>query len=314
MNGVEIPTFSRSVSLSPQQQTLYDQQTAMGSQLNALGASQLSRLSDTLSQPLNLDGLPNAVTSVGADVGTDASRQRIEDALMQRLNPSIQQQGDSLETKLVNQGLVRGSTAFNQAMDEQNRSSNDARLAVVGQAGQEQSRELSDAISSANFQNTARQNALQERLTTRETPINEVAALMNGGQVTAPQFSAFNPGNVAGTPVGQYVYQSAAQNMDAWKTQTQQDAAARSSLYQLGGAALGGLASFGVSRSDRRLKRAIRDLGVRLANGLRLYAYRYLWSDEPQVGVMADEVEGVFPSAVITDALGLKWVDYGQVA
>ena len=198
-------------------------------------------------------------------------------------------------------------------MDEASRASNDARLAVVGQAGQEQSRELSDALSSANFQNTARQNALQERLTMRETPINEVAALMNGGQVTAPQFSAFNPGSVAGTPVGQYVYQSAAQNMDAWKTQQQQDAAARSSLYQLGGAALGGLGRAAFS-SDRRLKRSIRDLGVRLASGLKLYAYRYLWSDAPQVGVMAEEVERLLPGAVLTLRSGFKAVDYAKVA
>ena len=36
----------------------------------------------------------------------------------------------------------------------------------------------------------------------------------------------------------------------------------------------------------------------RLPNGLDLYRYRYLWSDTPYVGVMAQEVASVDPDAV----------------
>lgn len=61
--------------------------------------------------------------------------------------------------------------------------------------------------------------------------------------------------------------------------------------------------------SDRRLKRDIEHVGV-LPNGLSIYNFRYLWDDEPQVGLMADEVERVHPDAVISGPFGFKAVDY----
>jgi len=84
--------------------------------------------------------------------------------------------------------------------------------------------------------------------------------------------------------------------------------------------------------SDIRLKRDIEPLG-RLDNGLGLYRYRYNWSDQLYVGVMAQEVAQYDPAAVVRgpdgylrvyyDRLGLKlqtweeWVastDFGQEA
>ena len=61
--------------------------------------------------------------------------------------------------------------------------------------------------------------------------------------------------------------------------------------------------------SDIRLKRDVVPVG-RLANGLGLYRYRYLWSDTAYVGVMAQEVELVRPDAVVRGADGFLRVDY----
>lgn len=63
--------------------------------------------------------------------------------------------------------------------------------------------------------------------------------------------------------------------------------------------------------SDRRLKRNIKKIGE-FENGLNIYSYDYVWG-EPSVGVMADEVEKVFPDAVIIHNSGYKMVDYGKV-
>lgn len=71
----------------------------------------------------------------GAD---DVARQRIEAALFERLNPQLQLQKDALDTKLANQGLAYGGEAYGKAQDDYNRATNDARLAVVAQGGQEQ--------------------------------------------------------------------------------------------------------------------------------------------------------------------------------
>jgi hypothetical protein len=72
-----------------------------------------------------------------------------------------------------------------------------------------------------------------------------------------------------------------------------------------------GVAGLGASIfSDRRLKHRIVRIGE-LA-GLPLYSFRYLWSNAPQMGFMADEVERIIPEAV-GRAFGFKTVNIGKV-
>ncbi|WP_457662467.1 tail fiber domain-containing protein [Sinorhizobium medicae] len=93
-----------------------------------------------------------------------ADRQKVEDALMQRLNPQMERDRAALETRLTNQGLQPGSEAYNRAIDEANRSSTDARLGAILSAGQEQSRLAGLANQSATFQNSAQQQAYNQQL------------------------------------------------------------------------------------------------------------------------------------------------------
>lgn len=67
----------------------------------------------------------------------------------------------------------------------------------------------------------------------------------------------------------------------------------------------------GIAPSDRRLKKNIIKIGE-LPNGLNLYEFEFLWSNERVRGVMADEVEKVMPEAV-GERLGFKTVNYGMV-
>jgi outer membrane immunogenic protein len=65
--------------------------------------------------------------------------------------------------------------------------------------------------------------------------------------------------------------------------------------------------------SDVRLKRDVNLVG-RLDNGLGLYSYRYLWSADVYVGVMAQEVALIRPDAVQRDPLtGYLGVDYRRL-
>ncbi|MEY9782560.1 tail fiber domain-containing protein [Sinorhizobium fredii] len=93
-----------------------------------------------------------------------ADRQRVEDALMQRLNPQLEQDRAALETRLANQGLQPGSEAYNRAIDQASRQSNDARISAILNAGQEQSRLAGLANQSATFQNSAQQQAYNQLL------------------------------------------------------------------------------------------------------------------------------------------------------
>lgn len=60
--------------------------------------------------------------------------------------------------------------------------------------------------------------------------------------------------------------------------------------------------------SDRRLKRDIRPAG-HTKEGYPQYRFKYLWSDQEHLGVMADEV----PPELVVEIGGFKAVDYGRV-
>lgn len=79
-----------------------------------------------------------------------------------------------------------------------------------------------------------------------------------------------------------------------------------------GGGGASDMAKAAVILSDRRTKRNIVKIGSR-PDGLNVYAYNYLWSDDPQIGVMADEVKQIKPHAVITLDNGLMAVNYGAL-
>jgi hypothetical protein len=70
--------------------------------------------------------------------------------------------------------------------------------------------------------------------------------------------------------------------------------------------------SSGSSSSDIRLKRDVRLVAV-LPSGIRLYRFRYRWSDETYVGVIAQEVRKVRPDAVSQGVDGYLRVDYARL-
>ena len=70
--------------------------------------------------------------------------------------------------------------------------------------------------------------------------------------------------------------------------------------------------------SDKRIKTNIKPAG-KLSNGIPLYEYEYkpefkaANGDGKFIGVMAQEVEKIIPSAVFRHPSGYKMVDYKQV-
>ena len=63
--------------------------------------------------------------------------------------------------------------------------------------------------------------------------------------------------------------------------------------------------------SDQRLKRNIVKLGTR-PDGLGVYEFEYIWGGGRQIGLMAQEVQGVYPDAV-GEAGGYLTVNYSKV-
>lgn len=99
---------------------------------------------------------------------------------------------------------------------------------------------FNNQLALANAQTGQRGVALQEALTQRQTPLNEIIALMGGGQVQQPNFANYQGGQVANTPVGEYVYQSNASDARNAQIQAQQQNAMLTGLFGMGSAGMYG--------------------------------------------------------------------------
>ncbi len=331
MTTRDIPLWERITSLSPQEQAKYDKTNTVQQKFLDIANSQAGRLESSLGKPLDFSGVPDYTKDVlakilAAPTGTDfsADRTKVENALYDRLNPQLERDRAALENQLVNQGFTRGTEAYQNELDSANRQSNDARLGVIAAGGQEQSRlqqmqqtDFGTMLQQLQAAGTSRDRSIQELMTQRNAPINEISALLGQSQVSMPQFTPYQAGTIANTPVGDYVYKSADINQKNDQMAAQQQAATTGGLFGLGAAGLGALGKSGAmsglsglfALSDRRAKTDIRPAGM-LRNGLPLYVYRYRGGDDDQLGLMADEVEALHPEAV-REFGGLKHVNYG---
>ena len=217
----------------------------------------------------NITGMPDAPRA--QDRGSVA--QSIFDRNFSMMMPGIDKTNQKLITNLQARGIPIGGAAFNDAIGEQQRNTEDtiSRLAMDADiaSGQEQSRLFGlDAAS-------------------RQGAIAELVAAMGGGYNppgTAPS------GNAAGVNYSGLVGQKYQADLAAHNQKQQASAQTAGALGSLGGAM--------IMKSDRRLKRDIVAIGRR--GPFTLYQYRYLW-DRPGTirrGFMAQEVLRLLPRAV----------------
>lgn len=163
-------------------------------------------------------------------------------------------------------------------------------------------------LQSAQFANTAQQQNLAQQQSLYNQPLNQITALMSGGQIQNPQFQAYTGQNVAPAPTfaatqaqGQYAQNTYAQQMAAYNAQMGGIGSIAGAL----GTAAGGI------WSDRRLKSNVVRIGDHPRLPIGVYAYDIFGRREP--GVMADEVLAVRPEAVSFDPSGYMKVDYGAL-
>lgn len=290
--GQRIPRVTANTTLSPEQQKLYDQNTGLSISLNDIAKQGLDYVKQVSNKPVDLNSLPALQTG-------DSAVKGVTDALMARLQPSIDRDRVALDSKLANQGISIGSDAYKTAQDLQGQRENDARSQAIVQG-------FNSGIASGQMTNQARQQALQEQDYQRNAPLNMLNALRTGNQVQGPQFS-----NVAGGAQAQAAPVYAATNdayqgaLNRYNSQLQGYSGLLGGLGSLGGAAL-------FKFSDRRLKQNIERL-FETASGLGVYAFNYIWSKVLEIGFMADEVEKIYPSAVGYNDEGFAFVDYSKV-
>ena len=158
----------------------------------------------------------------------------------------------------------------------------------------------------ANTRQAQRQAALQEMLTRRQLPLNEMNAFLTGQQVTAPNFSGA-PNTTAGRGTGADYTGAVNSQYGAAMNNFGINQAQQNSMW--GG--LGNIASM-FSFSDVELKEDIEQVGS-LPDGTGLFNWNWKDGSGSDTGVLAQEVEMRDPSAVRLHPSGFKQVDYAKV-
>lgn len=204
---VAVPRYTQTTTLAPAQQQMLEQQNQAGIGVNDLALSQIDQLQNTLGSPIDTSGLPNYQYTSGNDYSAD--RQRVEDALMERMSKYASQDREAMDTRLATQGVSQGHEAYKNSADEFNRNLTDQRLAAILGAGTEQSRLANMELAGLGFNNQTRGAQAQEMFALRNQPINETGALLSGGQVTLPQFQPMYRQGMEPAPVASSIYNSA---------------------------------------------------------------------------------------------------------
>lgn len=195
--GDGTPHLTATQTLSPEQQQLYNTQTQTQQQLGQIGVDQTKKIAGILNTPFDLNTAANTQQS---------------DMATKLLDPSWNQRAQSFESDLLNRGINPGTEAYTNMHrdfgDERSRAYNNAALQGRGQA-------------------------VQEALTNRNQPLNEITALLGSSQVQQPNFV-----NTPQSQVASPDYMGAVNNN--YNQKMQQQNALYGAVGSMAGSALGG--------------------------------------------------------------------------
>lgn len=264
----DIPRYTATTTLSPEQQKLQQLNTQTQQNLGQIGVDQSAKIGGLLGTNVNLD---------------TATEGKIDALGRQRLDPQFAQSEDALRTRLANQGIQPGSAAWNAEMRQFSQGKNDAynQLYLTG-----------------------RSQGAQEALTERNQPINEITALLSGSQVSQPNFVNTSEPTIPTTDTAGIINSNYQQQQQNYQSKVQQQNALLGGLFGLGAAGV-------YKYSDKRLKKNVKKIG-KTDDGQNIYSYKYKGTDEPQMGLMAQEVVKKKPEAVAVTPSGYMAVDYDK--
>ena len=198
--NISIPHMQQNVTLSPEQQALYEQQTGLKGNL-------LGQAGQNLSQPFSSNAQGIADQAYGQ--------------MTARLDPQWAHNEEMQKSQLANQGLAAGGEAYDNAMRDFNNAKN-------------------DAYSQANLQSLQLMpQTYQIDQGIRDLPLNELSSLSNSNAVSTPQFqpTQYSQGAQGPNLLGATGQQSG-YNQSLYNSQVQQQNAMLQGLMGLGGAGM----------------------------------------------------------------------------
>ena len=240
------PIWDTNISLSPDQQQLFDQQSKQNLQLGDFANNMLNQVSGAYGSPM-LAPNPGLMTSLNtsglsgmpAQGDLMGDLQNTQNALYDRqkgfLDPQFQQGQSGLDAQLAAQGITQGSDAYNNAQNNFARQKEfaygQARDAAIAGGGAEQSRlndmassnraqQFAELMAGGQFQNDAAAQQLSQALTLRDQPLNEFNALRSASPVAMPQFgNTGGGGGISPTDISGNMWNAYNGNMNAYNAQ-----------------------------------------------------------------------------------------------
>jgi hypothetical protein len=267
----QVPRFTATQTLSEMGQKINDQQQGASLNLATLG----NNLSGQLGQQL----------TGNFKLGNEAVEGRLMELGSKRLDPLFAQREEQTRQNLIARGIRPGSAAYEAEMTNFNQGRNDAYNQLLLQG---------------------RGQASQELLTEDNQRINQIGALLSGGQVSQPNFMNTNMPTIPTTDNAGLINNHYNQQMQAYQQQMAQSNSLLGGLFGLGGKIIG--------LSDDDAKKDKERLGD-VEGKMGLWKFRYKGepkSGKKHVGLMASEVEKVHPDAVHRGKDGYRRVDYGK--
>lgn len=219
------PTLTQ--TLSPEQQSLYNKSVQSKGLLADLGIQGAGALQGVVGKNLDLSGAAPAPGSY------DAIRRKVIEAQMGRANEDYGKQTDQLNSDLVARGIRPGTKAYADAQQMIERSRNDARgLAEVAGGNAASQAYTMDA--------DRRKQSIAEILAQRQTPLNEINALMSGSQVNNPFAvpGASQGANIAPAPIFGAATAQDQHNTGVYNAQQAAGNSFTNGLFSLGAAGL----------------------------------------------------------------------------
>lgn len=241
------PIWQQTMKLTPEAQATLDAQMAMDKQYADIAQVGLGKARGLLEDPnldfsklpelqgLDLSTLPQAPINAG---------QTAQQAIMSRLQPTLQQRENELAQRLANQGITLGSEAYQREMNLAGQNRNDLELQAAREGITLDQAARINALNEQNLrygnQADMRGRLLQEQALRKDRPLNLINALRSGAQVQNPTFQPYamqqgvQQANVAGpdyVKAGLLGYQ---QGMDSYNAQQARQQQALNSAMKIG--------------------------------------------------------------------------------
>lgn len=333
--GKPVTAWEQKINLDPRQQAALDDQLAITEGRSGAAKELLGQATDAFQRPFNWDDAPERAPGFDFGAMPDTQkklngssgdyRRRAQDAITELQRPDLERSRAAAETRLANQGITKGSEAYEADMRAVSDNENRAHLQAIAEGRNESvlafgqdmgaadlnnkgiAGDISNRMNAGSFNNNNRTAAIAEEAQRRGMTLNELNALLTGQQVAMPQI----PGAPQAGKAGGTDYSGALNNtyMAQLDQSNRDNAASASTTSALASAA--GIAAY-FAFSDARLKTDVREVGI-LSSGVRVVHYRYRGRPRLYTGVIAQEVARVIPEAVVLHPSGYLMVDYSKV-